>query len=260
MANNYFIGQGELHIRKLNDDETPAEAFWALGDADVFTTDIAVSKQNHYESESGVRRKAATWNTQTDQTFTMNVKNFNLENLTALLAGSKDAAVAAGSVVNESITIAAGDSGVVYTQYTGITNVVVSDGVGSPGTLMVEGTDYEIETVGGIKGFSGGIRILSGAPNFTGPDIHVDYDHVGIKGAVQALTTPFANYEIQFNAVNMDQPNTPVRVNVPVAQFNPAESISWIGTDIASFDFTGDILSPADGSAPLVVQEGNAIV
>lgn len=258
MANQYFIGQGELNLRKLNDDGTPAEAFWALGDADVFTTDISVSKQNHYESESGVRRKAATWNTQTDMTFSMNVKNFNLANLAALLSGADTGAVVAGSVSSplETITIAAGDDGVVYTEYPGISSVTVYDGDGV--TPLVLDTDYEIESVGGISGFSGGIRILAGAPNFTGPNIQVAYSYVGIAGAVEALTTPFANYEVRFNAVNMNQPSTPVIVQIPVAQFNPAESISWIGTDIASFDFTGDILTPADGSAPIVVIESNA--
>ena len=258
MANQYFIGQGELNVRKLNDDGTPAEAFWALGDTDSFTTDISVSKQNHYESESGVRRKAATWNTQTDMTFSMAVKNFNLANLAALLSGTDTGAVVAGSIVSptEVITIGAGDSGVVYTQYPGISAVSVWDGDGV--TALVLDTDYEIESVGGIAGFSGGIRILSGAPNFTGPNIEVAYTHVGIQGAVEALTSPFANYEIRFNAVNMNAPSTQVIVEIPIAQFNPAESISWIGTDIASFDFTGDILTPADGSTPLKVTEGNA--
>lgn len=255
-VNNYFIGQGELNIRRLNDDETPAESYWGLGDADVFTTEISVSKQNHYESQSGVRRKAATWNTQTDMTFTLNVKNFNLSNLATLLAGTKGASVPGGTVTGETITVTAGE-GVVYTQYPGISSVTVTDGDGV--TPLVEGTDYEIETVGGIKGYSGGIRILPGAPNFTGPNIIVDYTHVGIQGAVEALTTPFQKYSIRFNAVNMNAPNTPVIVEVPVTQFNPAESISWIGTDIASFDFTGDILTPSDGSAPIKVTEANNI-
>ena len=256
MANQYFIGQGELNVRKLNDDGTPAEAFWALGDADVFTTDIAISKQNHYESESGVRRKAATWNTQTDMTFTMNVKNFNLANLAALLSGSDTGSVASGSIVDEVVSIAAGDSGVVYTAYPGISAVSVVDGDGL--TSLVLNTDYEVESVGGIAGFAGGIRILPGAPNYTGPNIEVSYTHVGIAGAVEALTVPFANYQVRFNAVNMNAPSSPVIVDIPVAQFNPAESISWIGTDIASFDFTGDILTPLDGSAPIVVTESNA--
>ena len=256
MANQYFIGQGELNIRKLNDDGTPAEAYWGLGDADVFTTDISVSKQNHYESQSGVRRKVVTWNTQTDQTFTLNVKNFNLQNLATLLSGTNNAAVAGAAVVDEIVEIAAGFDGVVYTAYPNISAVSVKDGDGI--TSLVLDTDYEIESVGGISGFSGGIRILAGAPNFTGPNIEVSYTHTGIAGYVDSLTTPFQNYSIRFNAVDMSSPNTPVIVEVPVAQFNPAESISWIGTDIASFDFTGDILTPSDGSAPLVVTIGVA--
>lgn len=257
MANQYFIGQGELNIRLLNDDGTPAEAFWGLGDADVFTSDIAVSKQNHYESESGVRRKAATWNTQTDMTFTMNVKNFNTKNLAVLLSGTDTGSVVGGSIANEVVAIDAGADGTVYTAFPGISAVSVLDGDGL--TALVEGTDYEIEAVGGTVGFSGGIRILPAAPNYTGPNIEVAYTHVGIAGAVEALTQSFKNYEIRFNAVNMNQPNTPVTVEVPVAQFNPAESISWIGTDIASFDFTGDILTPADGSAPIRVIEGESV-
>lgn len=259
-TNNYFTGQGELNIRRLNDDGTPAEAFWGLGDADVFTTDIATSKQNHYESQTGVRKKAATWNTQTDMTFTMNVKNFNVTNLAALLSGTDTGAVSAGAVSSprEVVSIPAGGVGVGYTAYPGISAVTAYDGDGV--TLLVENTDYVITSEGGTAGFAGGIEILSGAPNFTGPNIEVSYTHVGIKGAVDALTNPFVNYEIRFNAVNMTKPDTPTTVQVAIAQFNPAESIAWIATEIASFDFTGDILSPADGSAPIVVTEGNSVV
>lgn len=257
MSNTYFIGQGEVMLRKLDDSENPVEGFFALGDADVFTTDIAVSLSKHYESQSGVRRLAASWNTQTEQTFTLNLKNFNLDNLTALLSGTKEASVATGSIVDEVVTLPAGGDGTVYTTYPGITSISVKDGDGV--TALVLDTDYTVESVGGIVGFSGGITIIPGAPNYTGPNIEVSYTHVGIKGAVQALTTPFAKYEIRFNAVNMDQPNTPVIVQVPVAQFNPAESISWMGTDIASFDLTGDILVPASGGEPLRVIDSNAV-
>ena len=261
ITNDYFIGQGELMVRRLNDDETPAEAFWGLGDTEQFTTDTSTSVQKHYESTSGARRLAASWNNQTDQTFTLNVKNFNLENLSALMAGTQNSSVAAGSVTGESITLAAGGSGTVYTQYPGISAVTVYDALGgSPYTQLVEGTDYTIDSVGGISGFGGGITILAGAPNYTGPNLVVDYTHVGIQGSVEALTTPFQKYSIRFNAVNMKNPGTPVIVEVPVAQFYPAESVSWIGNDaVATFDFTGDILTPSDGSAPIVVTESNAI-
>lgn len=254
--NTYFVGQGEITIRKLNDDGTPAEAFWHIGDANELTTDISVSKQNHYESQTGTKVKSVTWNTQTDSTFSMAVQNFNADNLRVVLSGTDTGAVAGASVVDEIVEFAAGADGINYTVYQGITAVSVNDGDGV--TPLVEGTDYEIEAEGGITGFSGGIRLLVGAPNYTGPNIEVSYTHVGVKGVVEALTTPFQNYEIRFNAVNMAAPNSPLVVKIAKAQLNPVESIGWISDDIGDLTFTGDILKPVSG-APIVVTVANEV-
>jgi len=255
-ASNYYIGQGEVMVRLLNDDDTPAEAYWELGDCDSFTTDISVSKQNHYESQSGVRRKAATWNTQTDSTFSLNTMDFKLRNLALAFSGTLNAAVAGASVTSEIVTIPAGGDGVVYTQYPNISTVSVVDGDGV--TALVEGTDYTIESTGGIVGFAGGIRILSAAPNFTGPNIEVTYTHKGIAGYVDALTSTFKNYAIRLNAVDMANPNTPLVIEVKKAQFNPMESAGWISTDIGGLAMTGDVLVPTDGSASITITEGVA--
>lgn len=255
-ASNYYIGQGEIMVRRLNDDGTPAEPFWELGDCDNFTTDIAISKQNHYESQSGVRRKVVTWNTQTDLTFSIAAQDFKLKNLALAFSGTLGAGIVGAPVIGELIPFALGGDGVVYTEFPNISAVTVTDGDGV--TALVEGTDYELDSVGGITGFTGGIRILAGAPNFVGPNVIVDYTHTGTAGYVDALTTPFQNYAIRLNAVDMADPNTPLIIEIEKAQFNPSESTGWISTDIGALTMTGDILVPESGNAPIRITEGVA--
>lgn len=250
--NEYFVGNGPVYIRRVGGDcAGPAEGFWPVGDADQLEISNDQSFNDHYESQSGNRTRAARWLESTTVDFTLSVKDFKLDTLAALLQGTKSAAVAAGSVVAEAVTDAY-EGQVFYVAFPGISAVSIVDGV----TPLVLGTDYELVD----SGRDGGIKIISGAPNFTaGNQLDVDYTHLGIQGAVKALTSGVEDYEIRFNGINLNNQNVPVLVNIKRAQFNAAENIALIGTDITELTFTGAVLPDVNGEF-YEITKANAIV
>lgn len=250
--NEYFVGNGPVYIRRVGGDcAGPTEGFWPVGDADQLEISNDQSFSDHYESQSGNRTRAARWLESTSVDFTLSIKDFKLDTLTALLQGTKTAAIAAGSIIDEPITDAY-EGQVFYVAYPGISSVVIVDGA----TTLVAGTDYEI--VDG--GRDGGIKIITGAPNFTaGNTLDVDYAHVGIQGSVKALTSGVEDYEIRFNGINLNNQNVPVIVKIARAQINAAENIALIGTDITELTFTGAILPDAGGEFYEIVKANSVV-
>jgi len=248
----YFVGNGPLYIRRVGGDcAGPTEGFWPVGDAGEFSISNDQSFNDHYESQTGARTRAARWLESTSVEFSLQVFDFKLETLAALLQGTQSAAVAAGSVAAEAITDAYEDQ-VFYVAFPGISAVTILDGA----TPLVEGTDFELID----SGRDGGIKIISGAPNFSaGNQLDVDYTHVGIEGSVSALTSGVEDYEIRFNGINLNNQNKPVIVNVKRAQFSAAENISLIGTDITELTFTGAVLPDANGDFYEIVKSNDVV-
>ena len=231
-TNQHFVGNGEVLIRAIGDDcGAAAEAFRKVGDADELMISTSTDRGSHYESKSGLRRKTASWINQVDTTFSISVTDFNVGNLADLLLGTDSGAVAAGSVVDEAVSVPS--TGWVFTQYPGITSVTITSNGGV--TTLVENTDYTIDSR------NGGINILQ-MDNVTNNIIEVDYTHVGIEGLINALQTSSQDYEIRFHGINLNSPNKPVIVTMKRARVYAAEELSLIGQDVTKLSFTGDLL------------------
>ena len=236
-TNQHFVGNGEVLIRAIGDDcGAASESFRKVGDASELTISVSTDRGNHYESVSGLRRKTATWVNQTDSTFTLTVNDFNGPNLVDLFLGTDSGAVAGGNVTDEEIAVPA--AGWVFTQYPGITSVVVTSNSGA--TTLTLGTDYNIDSR------NGGIQILQ-MSNVTDNLIEVDYTHVGVEAIVEALQNSSQDYEIRFNGINLNSPNKPVIVTLKRARIYPAEELSLIGQDVTQMQFTGDLLLDSNG-------------
>lgn len=240
-SNNYFVGNGEVLVRKRADDcGNPSSGWRKLGDASELMISVSQDFGNHYESTTGNRTRSARWLNQTEVNFTLSVSNFTSENLADLLLGTSEGAITAATVSNEAITncyegawVFAANPGWVAGTYT------VYENTGSPGTLLTEGTDYTVDTR------NGGIYIITGGPNLTDVatnGLTVDYDHVGASAVIEALTVNSQDYQVRFNGINLNATNTPVIVTLKRAQFNATEELSLIGQDITSLSFTGALL------------------
>lgn len=247
-TNEYFVGNGKIYIRRLDSTLAPEEGWREVGDANELSISISQDFGNHYESRSGNRVRAARWLNSTESSFTLSVQNLSIPNLVDLLQGTDSGSVASGNVVDESVPN--GYFGAwVFTEHPGISNVTVEDGA----TALTEGTDYELDAR------NGGIKILEGSPNITSSEpitLTVSYDHVGIAGAVEALTNNVSDYEVRFNGINLTQPNVPVIVQMHRAQFNATEELPLIGQDITSLSFTGALL-PDDNNQQFNVVKAN---
>jgi hypothetical protein len=254
-GNQYFIGQGRVYMRAIGDDCSPAtESFYDVGDADEFIISPAPSYNSHYESQSGLRRKAARWVESIDTSFTLGVRNFNARNLITLLRGTNDGSVAAGSVTNE--TIAVPSTGWVWTEYQGISNVTVTSNT-APEVTLVSGTDYRLNTN------FGGIEITaSGFAKVANNVISVDYTHVGRQFLINALQNPLSDYEIRFNAINVSSPNVPVVVTIKRANIGVTEEMSLLSTDMLTLTITGEMLPVTDGAVEsqyFTIEQANAV-
>jgi hypothetical protein len=254
-GNQYFIGQGRVYMRAIGDDCSPAtESFYDVGDADEFIISPAPSYNSHYESQSGLRRKAARWVESIDTSFTLGVRNFNAKNLVTLLRGTDDGVVAAGSVVDEQIAVPS--TGWVWTQYQGISAVTVTSNTASPVTLVAN-TDYTLNTT------YGGINITSsGLAKVVDDKVFVDYTHVGRQFLINALQNPLSDYEIRFNAINVASPNVPVVVTIKRANIGITEEMSLLSTDMLTLTITGEMLPVTDGAVEsqyFTIEQANAV-
>ena len=256
-TNNYYVGNGEILVRKRADDcGDPSEGWRKLGDADTLMVSVSQDFGNHYESTTGNRTRSARWLNQTEVNFTLSVQNFTPENLADLLLGTNEGAIAAGTVTSESISncyegawVFSANPGWVTGSYT------VYENTGSPGTTLTEGTDYTVDRR------NGGVYIIEGGPNLTDVETNgllVDYQHVGASAVVEALTTNSQDYQVRFNGINLNATNTPLIVVLKRAQFNPTEELSLIGQEITNLSFTGALL-PDENEEFFDIKQVNAV-
>lgn len=244
----YFIGQGPMDAAKLNDNCGAAtEAFFALGDVMSFIVNPTPSYESHQESVSGLSLTSQRWQSGLDVTFTAAIKSWSAKNLASFLQGTDSGSVVAGSVVDEAITVPS--AGRVYTEYQGISSVVVTT-AGSPPTTLTLNTHYTVDAR------TGRLTFTDAGYSASGGAILVDYDHVGRNFKVNAMKNPLPEFKLRFNGVNRASPNTPVTVHVPRVQIGVAENLAFISDEMFTLDITGQILPDANNDF-FYVEEAN---
>lgn len=249
----YFVGQGNVYFRTriAGCDGDFDGGLIPFGDADELTIAHSTTWGDHYESQTGLRSKAARWLTQQDASFTLRVQNINATNLAIALLGTDSGEISGASISGEVITRAyAGE--IVPLKYPGISAVTVQvtaqpvgAGLTLPDTLTVD-VDYIIDADNGtIKLLNTGSSVFVGKP--AGPyTLSVNYTHADVKGVVEALSQRVAEYGLWFEGKNMTNADEVVTVRIDRVQIEPTDQISWIGTGVANLTLKGTIL-PIDG-------------
>jgi hypothetical protein len=197
------------------------------------TLKIALSREKGKvkESCSGQALTLKTWTKGQEAMITLEMVQFSRDELAIALYGTS-ASVAGSTVTNEQMpTVAVGDY--VHTKHPGISSYVLTDSAGTPATL-VEGTHYEIDSAA-----HGRVKILSlGA--FTQP-FKQAYAH-SAYGRVTAFTGAATRKGIIFDGVNVAEGNDPVRVIVPLIDFDPTKDFNWLSQDEVTLALEGEIL------------------
>ena len=107
MANYYYSGQGSLYAAERDAATGKPKGFVAIGNVPELSLDIAVTKSEHKESESGSRLLDVTIIKETKGTFKFKLENLSLDNLALGLYGAA-ASVAGASVSGEAFTAYSG--------------------------------------------------------------------------------------------------------------------------------------------------------
>ena len=100
------------------------------------------------------------------------------------------------------------------------------------GALAV-GTDF-------VRSSSGIVLLKTGT--FTAGDIEVGYEKPE-QCRLEGLTDAAKNYELIFEGLNEANSNSPVTVKLNRLVFAPGTDWSLIGTEFASIEFDGELLS-----------------
>ncbi len=183
------------------------------------------------ESDSGQMGTLKKFNKGKTATITLDMAQFTRSELALAMHGTSLTRAASTVSAERLPQLAVGDYFVL--KHPGVSSVVVEDSTGSPVTL-VQGTHYSVDS---DDHGTGKIISLTG---LTQP-LFADYSY-GAYAQITALNTASARRGIVFKGVNVSEGNIPVRVIVPLVDFDPAKDFNWMGTEESSLTLEGEIL------------------
>lgn len=178
---DYLIGSGRTLLKK-----TGTNGYRDLGNANAMSLAQEISTVEHYNSQSGTRKKDKEVVIEQDLTINFTLDEPTHDNLALFFMASDptEATVASGSVTDENVTVQHDKWVKLANRNVTSATVVVNDDGG--GGSYVEGTDYEVHYAGGF------IKALSTGSLTTNTVYDVDYDHAGVttqKINAASLTT-----------------------------------------------------------------------
>lgn len=183
------------------------------------------------ESCSGQALTLKTWTKGQEANVSLEMVQFSRDEMAIGLYGTSTS-VTGSTVTGETMpTVAVGDY--VHTKYPGVSSVVVKDSAGTPATL-VAGTDYLLDSAE-----HGRIQILS-LGSYVQPFL-TDYTYAA-HGRVTAFTGAATRKGIIFDGVNVAEGNAPVRVIIPLIDFDPTKDFNWLSQDEVTLALEGEIL------------------
>lgn len=224
MANNYFMGQGKVFLKKKG----AAEGYVWVGDADKFAVEISQKFDDVHESYSGNRLVALHVPTETVSSIKFNMREYSSENFKRALYADL-AKNSSGSVTGESVVAYLGASA--FLANPKVSSVVVKKGA----STLVEGTDYEVNLNSGRLEFKGSTIV-------DGDSLLVDYTYAANE-KVQAFMRGQAEYEIMFEGINIANPGEIVNVKVHRAVLNLPKNLGFLDNKSQSLEMDGMLLS-----------------
>lgn len=223
MADKSYIGKGKVYLNGRQ-----------VGNVTALNVQIAEEKieLKDYTSAGGGNYNSLT---RIDSvTMSLNMSDYNPENLAMALFGSS-AAVTATTVTDESVAAPADLTGNPLVKTTTMIDTAQTVTVTSDpaGTTHVEGTDYELSAAG--------IIIIDGGGITASDPLLVSYTKKAVD-LVQALTTTAQEYELILDGLNEAQGGDPVIITAFRFKPGPAADLAFIGDEFAELALSGDAL------------------
>lgn len=228
-----FSFQGKVYVGLRGTDGKPQALRW-VDDASQLQVSLSVDTSERQESYSGNRLTSVRLQKAKKAEFTLTLNAFSKENLVLAVFGTP-IDVATGTVTAEPFpaNLAVGD--VVALDHRDISTLVISDSTSGTPKVLVEGTDYSIESAAG-----GLVKLLSlGSPAYT-PPFTAAYSYAASL-RVPMFTQGAPERYILLDGINTVD-NSRVRVRLYRGVFDPASQLNFISDDLASLELKGGIL------------------
>ncbi|MBS0599537.1 MAG: hypothetical protein JSR92_19945 [Proteobacteria bacterium] len=225
-----FSFQGKIYIAERQSDGKPGPLRWPFNVPNL-QLKLSSTTKEHKESYSGQRLTDARLITEVKCEVSMDLEDFDPDNLAMALYGAK-ASVTAGTVSAETLPTAAVDD-IIKLDHIGISSLVISDSAGTPATL-VAGTDYEIESAPG-----GLVKILN-LGSYVQP-FKAAYSYAAASNVAMFTTQPTNKYIVGDLINTVDGTRTLVRLYQ--VRFDPMAQLDVIGDDFNKMTLQGSCLA-----------------
>ncbi|MFW2374092.1 MAG: hypothetical protein ACN4GM_13290 [Gammaproteobacteria bacterium] len=223
-----YFGVGSAYIREVG----AAAGLRSLGEVDQFDlayNQTAIDLPNNQTLGGGILDTVYRIDS---MEVAIKMRNFSSENFALSEFGGFSAVVGA-AITDEVSPMHAGTF--IPTLYPGITLVSVNDAALSAGTILTEGTDYEVR--------SGGIYVLDTYTGVEGADGYISYTHPSVD-VIQALIDSGKEYEIFLDGMNEALSGDPFTHNLFKVKMSPAQTLSLLGGGAyGEMAVTGKVLS-----------------
>jgi len=235
-----FLGKGEVYI-----DRNMQGKYLPIGNA----TKFAIA-ETEAEVKERISRRMDTYGQALDRVaipkpakITIEMDDFDANNLAIALRGEIDDAAGNGSVNDEEITAYKG--AFVKVKHSGISNVVVKDSSGT--TTYEKDKDYKVKSGAGL------IEILSSGNITDGQQLKVSYDYNEVYKKILGSKEVEVKCALILDGIN--QANSKAcRVFVYKARLMPTKEVDFLADDFASLTLEGTLLTPDDKNEPYHVE------
>lgn len=218
----YLLANGKVAIFERDALGKAIKGLFA-GDVSTLATTLAVEKAEHKESYSGQNSTAVSVVVGTTARIEMTAHNYSAQALARITRGTM-VPQASGTITNEDLgTLEAGQ--ITFVSKINLTSAAIT----VDGQPAVEGEDYSLD-----KRTSHFTALTAGA-------FKVATAEYGASDGVGILTAGAKEYMVRFSGVNKVDGKPYVFLAYRVI-FDPAQSLSFIGKEVASYTLSGDML------------------
>lgn len=230
----YYSGQGKVFLYPVSASGVPQlEKMRWVGNVPKLAIGVETDKAEHKESYSGFRTTDKVITKEIKATFSATLEEFNAENLRVAFRAAVQE-TAAGSVTDAVVandTPAVGD--VFVLPHLGVSNLVLTDSKAGTAVTLEKGKHYDFD-----EQFSRGVWLST--DGFKAP-VKAAYSHAA-SVTLDAMGEAAQAWGLRFEGLNTADDNTPVLIEIPKTDINPAKTLDLITEELGSLELEGTAL------------------